>query len=99
MDEGMSIVNQTNMGEASILILCSVFFFIVADYGVDMHKVYPIWVINSFREPWVRFCSYIAVYILACVNIYLALLLALAVVFLHIDYLNLVEKKPIPYTQ
>lgn len=79
----------------SVVILCSFVFLVVADFGVDMRKPYPIWVINSFREPWVRFTSYIVVYVTACINVHLAVLLALIVIFLHIDYLNLVRTKAI----
>lgn len=95
MDEGTPNASRRT-GDSILLIACSILFFVVADYGIDMHKVYPVWVISAFREPWVRFLSYVTVYVAACINVHLSVLLALALVFLHIDYLNLVRQKPMP---
>lgn len=78
-----------------VLVVCSLLFFCVADYGIDMRKLYPMWVISSFQEPWVRFVSYILIYVSACFNVYVATLLTLAVAYLHLDYINLVHIKPI----
>ena len=71
-------------------IVCITFLFlIVSEYGIDMKKIYPIWVIRIYEEPFARFISYVLIYILACYDHIIALLFALIVLFAHIDYINL----------
>lgn len=90
MDEVIpSIDNNTNNHNIVVLLTCSLLALIVAEYGVDIHKMYPEWVINGFQEPLVRFGLYSLVYLSACYNTFVAVLLGLAITFLHIDYLNI----------
>jgi hypothetical protein len=85
MDEGIATHNLVFIIVASVLVL------VIADYGIDMHKLYPMWVMEMFEEPIVRFMLYVAIYLLACFNPVLSILLALVVIFLHIDYINLAK--------
>lgn len=70
-------------------ILITLLFFATAEYSIDMKRIYPFWVMQSFSEPYIRFLSYAIVYILSCYNIQLSLLFGVIVVLLHIDYINL----------
>jgi hypothetical protein len=71
------------------IIIITFLFLIVSEYGVDMKKIYPIWVIRLFEEPFARFVCYVLIYILTCYDYTVALLFSLIVLFAHIDYINL----------
>lgn len=73
--------------------LITICVIILGEYGVDMKKFYPSWVINIFEEPLARFLSVVVIYFVACVSPIIATLLALIVVFIHIDYINLARKR------
>ena len=75
------------------IILCSIMFLIITDYGLDFKKPYPKWAIESFDEPLVRFVSYVSIYTLTCWSPILSILTAILVVFLHLDYINLVKQQ------
>jgi hypothetical protein len=94
MDEVIpSIDNTSNNHNIVVLLTCSLLALIVAEYGIDIHKMYPEWVIYGFQEPLVRFGLYSLIYLSACYNTFVAVLLGLAVTFLHIDYVNIATKK------
>lgn len=71
------------------IILTTLLFFATAEYSIDMKRMYPFWIIQSFSEPYVRFLLYALVYVLSCYNIQISLLFGIIVVLLHIDYINL----------
>ncbi len=81
------------MDELFTIIVASitVLFLIVTEYCLDVKRAYPVWVMNWFSEPWVRFALYATIYLLACLNIHLSILFAIAVVLLHVDYINLAK--------
>ncbi len=74
------------------VILASIIFLIILEYGLDMKKPYPRWVILSFDEPITRFVSCIVIYIIACWSPILSVLLATLFVFLHLDHINLAKR-------
>ena len=69
-----------------IIIILTVFICI---FSLDMKQAYPCFMIQLFCEPYVRFTSYIILYILARFNITIALLYMSALILFHIDYMNL----------
>lgn len=71
------------------IIIITLLSFTAAEYSIDMKRVYPLWMIQSFSEPYIRFLLYTFVYILSCYNIQISLLFGIIVVLLHIDYINL----------
>jgi hypothetical protein len=87
MDE-VSLINDVPLLQ---VLLISILFIIVLEYGVDMKKLYPVWVIQYFAEPLVRFIMYVVIYLIACYNPIIALFLALITIFIHIDLINLTK--------
>lgn len=81
------------MDELYILtvVVIAVLFFFISEYSLHVNKPYPSWFMGVFAEPWVRFVLYTSVYVLACVNIHISILLAIIVVLLHIDYMTLAK--------
>lgn len=73
---------------AVIVALIAMLFLITTEYSLDIKQVYPPWVLSIFSEPLVRFGLYTSIYVLACFNIHISVLLAVIVVLLHIDYIN-----------
>lgn len=71
-----------------VLVCITVLFFIISEYSLDVRRIYPMWVMNWFSEPWIRFLLYSLIYVSACFNVYISSLLAFIVVLLHIDYIN-----------
>jgi hypothetical protein len=71
------------------IILITLLFFTTAEYSIDMKRIYPFWMMQSFSEPYIRFLLYTLVYVLSCYNIQISLLFGIIVVLLHIDYINL----------
>lgn len=71
------------------IILTTLLFLATAEYSIDMKRIYPFWIMQSFSEPYIRFLLYTVVYILSCYNIQLSLLFGVMVVLLHVDYINL----------
>lgn len=71
------------------IIIITLLCFTAAEYSIDMKRVYPSWMIQSFSEPYIRFLLYTFVYVLSCYNIQISLLFGIIVVLLHIDYINL----------
>lgn len=61
----------------------------IAFYGLDVKKPYPRIVINAFDEPSTRFVCYAAMFAIASIDAYAALAYSVALLFLHIDYINL----------
>lgn len=78
------------MDELFILLVAAL-LVIITEFGVDMRKPYPAWVMDLFEEPMARFIAYVCVYLIACYNPFIAILLAIILVFLHIDYINLAK--------
>lgn len=72
----------------TVIIICSLLFGIV-EYSIDIKKPYPSWIITYYQEPYVRFLSYLVIYIFACINPIISMLLMLIVVFIHLDTINL----------
>ncbi len=72
-----------------VITIATVLFLIITEYSLEIKSVYPMWVMNLFSEPWVRFFLYVLIYISACFDICISLLLTLLVVLLHVDYINL----------
>jgi hypothetical protein len=85
MDEGIE------KNTVAFTLLVATLLVTITHYGIDMHKPYPLWVMDMFAEPLVRFISYVCVYLVACYNPFIAVLLAVILVFLHIDYINLAK--------
>lgn len=74
------------------IILSTLLVFTTVEYSIDMKKIYPSWAIQSFSEPYIRFILYTIIYIASCYDIHISILLAVIVVLLHIDYINLTKK-------
>lgn len=71
-----------------IVAVFAVLFLVTTEYSLDIKQLYPSWVMELVSEPFVRFALYALIYIVACVNIHISVLLAIIVVMLHIDYIN-----------
>lgn len=71
-----------------IVAVLAVLFLVTTEYSLDIKQLYPSWVMDLFSEPLVRFTLYALIYIIACLNIHISVLLAIIVVLLHIDYIN-----------
>lgn len=71
------------------IIIITILVFATVEYSIDMKRIYPFWVMQSFSEPYVRFLLYTLIYVLSCYNIYISVLLAIIVSLLHIDFINL----------
>jgi hypothetical protein len=80
MDERYSLITVAAIAFVTLAIL---------EYSIDMARPYPKPLLDLFAEPWMRLLLYVIVYILACYDRLLALLLAMFVLLLHIDYINL----------
>lgn len=79
------------MDSTFINLLCIIVLtLILVEYSIDIRKPYPHWVIKLFEEPYIRFTIYISLYFLTCYNHMIALLFASVVLFLHLDFVNLV---------
>ena len=72
------------------LVIIVVFIIIIAILGLDIKEPYPRIVIAMWAEPYVRFLALCAIYMLAIYDFTIALLAVIAVLLLHLDYLNLV---------
>lgn len=81
------------MDELFILVLVSItlLFIIISEYSLNIKKVYPMWVMSLFSEPLTRFLLYTLIYVSACFDMYVSILLTFFVVLLHIDYINLTQ--------
>lgn len=80
------------MDETYSLITVAIITFLTLvnlEYGINMTTPYPKPLLNLFAEPWMRLIVYVTIYILACYNRLLALMLAMFVLLLHLDYINL----------
>lgn len=75
-------------------VLCIVLFGILVTIGLDMKVPYPKKMLELFDQPLVRLLTYVALYHLAYYNPVVSLLCFMCVIFLHIDYVNLVTKNP-----
>jgi hypothetical protein len=75
------------------VVVGSFVLLVIIEYGLDLKKPYPRWVIEIYDEPIARFFSCVAIYILACWSPMVALLVALMIVFLHLDHINLAKKR------
>lgn len=64
---------------------------VISIIGVDMKEPYPPNVIKWFLEPYFRVICYFFLYFLALYNGPIALLYTIAIILLHIDYVNLVQ--------
>jgi hypothetical protein len=75
----------------SLLNVAIIAFLIIAilEYGIDMTTPYPKPLLDLFAEPWVRLLLYVMIYIMACYNKLVAVMLAMFVLLLHLDYINL----------
>lgn len=69
----------------SILLFC-----VLVAYGLDMRVPYPQYVIDAFDKPVVRILSYISLYLMAYYNPIISILMFMCLMFLHIDYINLI---------
>lgn len=83
---------QAGHGQLIEITILALLFFIIADYGVDVKRPYPLWAISYFDEPLVRFMLYVLVYLVASWSNSVSILLAICVVFLHVDHINLARK-------
>ena len=72
-------------------VLLSIIGFI-GYYGLRMRKPYPRLIMTYFSEPFVRFLTYIVLYIVCIYNAILGLFLGIAIILLHFDYINIVSK-------
>jgi len=73
------------------LILIMVLTALLMVYGLRIEKPYPKWLIEYFEEPYVRLLTYIGVYVASYMNPIVGLLGGMAVLFLHLDVVNLVS--------
>jgi hypothetical protein len=71
--------------------IIAIALIILIEYGINIKKIYPKWVLVLMEEPLVRFTLYVLIYLLACVSPLLAIILALIVVLIHIDIINLTK--------
>lgn len=75
------------------LVLLIIIVIFTCYYSLDMKTLYPeVW-INICAEPFGRFMLYIIVYCISFYNEVLALLTLIPVVLLHLDIINLLDKK------
>lgn len=72
-------------GLALIIILVFISWF-----SIDMKEPYSKEVIKLYSEPYTRFFLYGGVYLLSLYNNIIAITVAIGLVLLHIDYVNLV---------
>lgn len=77
----------------SNLVIIVVITIIISILGLDIKEPYPRVVITMWAEPYVRFLALCAIYLLSIYNFTIALLAVIAVLLLHIDYLNLVAPR------
>lgn len=73
-------------------IIC-VLILVTCLYALDVRKLYPQFMIELFAEPLGRFCTYVFVYLVSIYNIHIGLLLLILTVNLHMDVINLTERK------
>lgn len=75
----------------SLITVAAITFLTLAnlEYGINMTTPYPKPLLDLFSEPWMRLLLYVTIYVLACYNRLLALMLAMFVLLLHLDYINL----------
>lgn len=73
----------------NLLILITM-MIIISIFGLDMKEPYPKELIQLYNEPYVRFISYMFVYALTFYNNSIAIVGLIAVLLLHIDFINLV---------
>jgi hypothetical protein len=81
------------MYNVHIVINLTVVIFLITSIsilGLDMKEPYPRKLIQLFSEPYVRFSCYMGIYLVCLYNHVIGLLLALGLVLLHLDFLNLV---------
>jgi len=70
-------------------VIAAVIYAFIIIYGLNIRKAYPDVVMDNASEPLVRTIAYIAVYYLSTVSVPAAAALLVAVVLVHLDYLNL----------
>jgi hypothetical protein len=63
---------------------------IISIFGLDMKEPYPQKIIQMYNEPYIRFMSYMFVFALTFYNNSIAILALIAILLLHIDFINLV---------
>lgn len=61
----------------------------ISIFGLDMKEPYPRVMIRAFEEPYIRFFTYILIYLVSYYNTPIAFVLLIGVLLLHIDYVNL----------
>jgi len=75
------------------IILSLLLLIVIIAFGLDMKVPYPPHVVRNFDQPLVRLLTYVALYMIAYYNPVVSILAFMCVIFLHIDYVNLVTKK------
>lgn len=85
-------MKPTNTTIVIIMVIC-ILAFIIVEFSLNVKNPYPKWIWLYYQEPYVRFISYIIIYLIVCFSPIIAILLSIIVVFLHIDIMNLGSSK------
>lgn len=79
------------MGIPPHLVNTIILFLIVAIYAVNMRIPYPKWVVHLMHEPLARVVLYFILYLVACRDPVIGLLLLCLIVLLHSDMISLAK--------
>lgn len=72
------------------MVFVIVLSFIVI-FCIDIKISYPKWIVYTINEPILRFTLYIVAYLLSLYNPILCLYFLIAVLFVHLDFINLMK--------
>jgi hypothetical protein len=79
-----------NISILNIFVLIILITFIVK-YCINIKILYPKWVVFVINEPIFRFILYLLIYLLSFYNPIISLYSLIIVLFIHIDYINLMK--------
>jgi len=81
-------VNNTKIITNSVITFLMIVF--ISLFGLELTIPYPKIVVQTFDEPVARILLYFAAYLLAEYNPVISLLYVMLLIFVHVDYINII---------
>lgn len=95
----MLYLNIFQMINTTLLMSCGIILFVfcfILNYGLQVRKPYPRDLMTSYSEALTRFVSYIIIYCISTYNAPVGLIMAIALLLMHLDYIVIFLPKSKP---
>jgi hypothetical protein len=84
------IFNTTQTKVITNIVIMTLMIIFISLFGLELTIPYPKIVVTMFDEPLARILLYFAAYILAEYNPIISLLYLMLLIFVHVDYINII---------